>query len=47
MSKAFFAGRKDDKVRSDCWVSFETTNSGSLEIIINSKVESMYGDSIR
>lgn len=47
MSKAFFTGRKDDSVRSDCYVSFETRDSGSLEIIINSKVESMYGDSIR
>jgi len=47
MSKSSFAGRKDDKVRSDCWVSFEIRDSGSLEIIINSKVESMYGDSIR
>jgi citrate lyase subunit beta/citryl-CoA lyase len=47
MSQAFYAGRKDDSVRSDCWVSFETRDSGSLELIINSKVESMYGDSIR
>lgn len=41
------AGRKGTGVRSDCWVSFEKLQSGGLDIAVQSRVESMYGDSIR
>jgi len=41
------AGRRGDRVRSDCWISFEKTTDGGINIALKSKVESMYGDSIR
>lgn len=41
------AGRKGDRVRSDCWISVEIQESGGVEIALASKVESMYGESIR
>ncbi len=41
------AGRGGADVRSDCWVKVTTTGSGGIEIDLRSKVESMYGDSIR
>ena len=47
MPKPATAGRKSEDIRSDCWISFEPRDSGGIEIILNSKVESMYGDSIR
>lgn len=40
------AGRRGPDVRSDCWISIETTRSG-LDIEITSKVATLYGDSIR
>ncbi len=47
MSNPAFAGRKAEDVRSDCWALFEPREAGGLEIALKSKVESMYGDSIR
>ncbi len=41
------AGRKGPEVRSDCWVQFEPRNTGGIELSINSKVSSMYGEAIR
>ncbi len=41
------AGRRGDDVRSDCWVRLTPTDSGGIELDLKSKVESMYGDSIR
>jgi citrate lyase subunit beta/citryl-CoA lyase len=41
------AGRHGDDVRSDCWVRITPTQSGGIELDLKSKVESMYGDSIR
>jgi citrate lyase subunit beta/citryl-CoA lyase len=41
------AGRRGDKVRSDCWISVETRESGGIEIALNSRVKSMFGASIR
>jgi citrate lyase subunit beta/citryl-CoA lyase len=41
------AGRKGKDVRSDCWVSLELGDRGGLEIDIQSRVESLYGRSIR
>jgi len=40
------AGRRGPDVRSDCWISIETTRSG-VDIEITSKVATLYGDSIR
>ncbi len=41
------AGRRGDDVRSDCWVRIALTDSGGIQLDLKSKVESMYGDSIR
>ena len=41
------AGRRGDRVRSDCWISFEKKADGGISIEVTSKVESMYGESIR
>lgn len=41
------AGRRGADVRSDCWVRIEHTARPGVEIELRSKVESMYGDSIR
>jgi len=41
------AGRRGDDVRSDCWVSITPTTSGVVELSLKSKVEPMYGESIR
>ena len=47
MNPTASAGRKGPGVRSDCWVQIQTRQSGGLEIRLQSKVASMYGDSIR
>jgi citrate lyase subunit beta/citryl-CoA lyase len=36
-----------DKIRSDCYVELELKTSGGVKLNLQSKVESMYGDSIR
>jgi citrate lyase subunit beta/citryl-CoA lyase len=41
------AGRRGEKVRSDCWISVELKDSGGIEISLKSRVQSMYGGSIR
>ena len=47
MEKTGEAGRRGDGVRSDCWVQVTLKDSGGLQVKIESKVESMYGASIR
>ncbi|MBT3231428.1 MAG: HpcH/HpaI aldolase/citrate lyase family protein [Calditrichaeota bacterium] len=47
MPTAFTAGRLGDKIRSDCWVELILKQSGGILIELESKVESMYGDSTR
>lgn len=46
LSKAS-AGKRGDKVRSDCYVEIEQKASGGIKIDLKSKVDSMYGESIR
>jgi citrate lyase subunit beta/citryl-CoA lyase len=41
------AGKQGNKVRSDCYVEIQTKRTGGVKIEIKSKVESMYGESIR
>ncbi len=41
------AGNRGNKVRSDCYIELELIKSGGIKINLESKVESMYGDSIR
>ena len=41
------AGIKGESVRSDCYMEFELKESGGIKLNLHSKVESMYGDSIR
>ena len=42
-----FAGQRGPKVRSDCYIEIEITDNGGITIELNSKVEVMYGKSIR
>lgn len=41
------AGRRGSDVRSDCWVQVTLAERGGVDLEVTSKVESMYGDSIR
>jgi citrate lyase subunit beta/citryl-CoA lyase len=41
------AGRRGADVRSDCWISIEPTDSGGISLDLKSKVEAMYGASVR
>lgn len=41
------AGNRGNKIRSDCYVELELKTSGGIKLILQSKVESMYGISIR
>lgn len=47
MSKIASTGNFDKDVRSDCKVTIELTDNGGRQIELESKVESMFGDSIR
>ncbi len=46
MLKKASAGKRGDKVRSDCFVEIELTKKGGIKTSLISKVESMYGRSI-
>jgi citrate lyase subunit beta/citryl-CoA lyase len=41
------AGKRGESVRSDCYFEIELKNSGGIKLDIKSKVESMYGESIK
>jgi citrate lyase subunit beta/citryl-CoA lyase len=41
------AGRRGPDVRSDCWVRITPADSGGIDLRLKTKVESMYGESIR
>jgi citrate lyase subunit beta/citryl-CoA lyase len=41
------AGQRGKDVRSDCWVGIATKPSGGIQIDLKSKVEALYGESIR
>lgn len=45
-SKIGTAGKRGDKVRSDCFIKIELNKSGGIKTSLLSKVDSMYGDSI-
>lgn len=45
--KIGFAGKRGSNVRSDCYIEIELKKSGGLKIDLKSKVDSMFGDSIR
>lgn len=46
MNEPAFAGQRGSDVRSDCWVSFQLSQSGGIEIKLKSRVAAIYGDSI-
>lgn len=41
------AGKRGEQIRSDCYLELEIKHSGGVKIELKSKVESMYGDSIK
>lgn len=41
------AGKRGENIRSDCYFELELKNSGGIKINLKSKVESMYGESIK
>ncbi len=41
------AGRRGAAVRSDCWVSVEFSGTGGIDLDLNSKVQSLFGEAIR
>ncbi len=41
------AGKRGESVRSDCYFEIELKNSGGIKINLKSKVETMYGESIK
>jgi citrate lyase subunit beta/citryl-CoA lyase len=47
MARTAEAGRRGDRVRSDCWVRVELRESGGVKVALTSKVAGMYGDGIR
>ena len=47
IQKKSSVGQRNDKIRSDCYFEIEKTNSGGVKLELKSKVESMYGESIR
>ena len=47
MAQRAEAGRRGDRVRSDCWVSVEMRKSGGLTVDVKSKVDALYGTDIR
>ncbi len=40
------AGKRGETIRSDCYIELELKNTGGVKINLNSKVKSMYGNSI-
>ncbi len=47
MVKQSFSGRRGKDVRSDCYVEIQRKRSGGIQIQLTSKVESLYGASIK
>jgi citrate lyase subunit beta / citryl-CoA lyase len=41
------AGNKGEGIRSDCFITMELADSGGIQLELKSKVESMFGESIR
>ena len=41
------AGRRGSDVRADCWVKISLTDSGGVDLQLQTKVESMYGEATR
>ncbi len=41
------AGRKDNSIRSDCYVELTIAKRGGISIDLSSRVDALYGDSIR
>lgn len=41
------AGKRGESIRSDCYIEIKKKNSGGIKITLRSKVDTMYGESIR
>jgi citrate lyase subunit beta / citryl-CoA lyase len=47
LKKIAVAGNQGEKIRSDCFISLELTHEGGIQIDLKSKVNSLYGNSIK
>ncbi len=47
MSRTGTAGRKGEDVRSDVWIAVEIKDAGGIELALKSRVDFIYGESIR
>ena len=47
MAEQYMSGRRGPDVRSDCFIAIEPRDRGGLEIELKSKVEALFGESIR
>ena len=47
MSKKGTAGNQGPGIRSDCFAALEIKSSGGIEIILNSKVDALFKNSIQ
>lgn len=47
MEEVVSAGNKGKGVRSDCWIALEPRRTGGIQLELDSKVNVMYGNSIR
>ncbi|MEJ5262711.1 MAG: aldolase/citrate lyase family protein [Ignavibacterium sp.] len=41
------AGKRGDNIRSDCYIEIQLKQSGGIKLVLKSKVDVMYGESIR
>ena len=41
------AGNRGERIRSDCWVGVKSSTSGGIKLNLKSKVDVLYGESIR
>jgi len=46
-NKKSSAGKRGENIRSDCYFELEIKSSGGIKLDIKSKVQSMYGESLK
>ena len=46
MSNKVVAGNRGDSIRSDCYIELELAQNGGIQINLQSKVKTLFGDAI-